>query len=125
MIFEADHPSFRFPDMFLLSTVEYIQENWEQNPKLSLAINTNLAVPDKLIQRMLTIAEDLVNNNKVREFIIFTSVEAIGKQAEYTRWGLKYDKFWENIKMRVICVNTGNKYDQWYTDNLKHMVDIY
>ncbi len=83
------------PDTF--KVLEYIQENWEQNPKLSLAINTNLAVPDKLIQRMLTIAEDLVNNNKVRELIIFTSVEAIGKQAEYTRWGLKYDKFWENI----------------------------
>jgi len=27
--------------------------------------------------------------------------------------------------MRVICVNTGDKYDQWYTDNLKHMVDNY
>ena len=83
------------PDTF--KVLEYIQENWEQNPKLSLAINTNLAVPDKLIQRMLTIAEDLVNNNKIREFIIFTSVEAIGKQAEYTSGGLKYDKFWENI----------------------------
>lgn len=27
--------------------------------------------------------------------------------------------------MRVICVNTGDKYDQWYTDNLKHMIDTY
>lgn len=27
--------------------------------------------------------------------------------------------------MRVICVNTGDKYDQWYTDNLKYMVDNY
>jgi len=27
--------------------------------------------------------------------------------------------------MRVICVNTGDKYDQWYTDNLKYMIDKY
>ena len=25
--------------------------------------------------------------------------------------------------MRIICVNTGNKYSQWYTDNLKYMID--
>jgi len=27
--------------------------------------------------------------------------------------------------MRVICVRTGTKYDKWYEDNLKHMVDNY
>ncbi len=78
--------------------LEYIQENWEQNPNLSLAINTNLSVPDKLIEKFLLIAKDLTENNKVRELIIFTSVEATGSQAEYTRFGLKYDKFWINVE---------------------------
>ncbi len=27
--------------------------------------------------------------------------------------------------MRVICVRTGNKFDQWYEDNLKFMIDKY
>lgn len=27
--------------------------------------------------------------------------------------------------LRVICVQTGTKYDDWYVDNLKHMVDTY
>lgn len=27
--------------------------------------------------------------------------------------------------LRVICVRTGNKYDQWYEDNLKYMIDTY
>lgn len=27
--------------------------------------------------------------------------------------------------LRVICVRTGDKYGQWYEDNLKHMVDKY
>ena len=30
-----------------------------------------------------------------------------------------------DIMLRVICVNTGEKYSQWYTDNLRHMVDKY
>ena len=77
--------------------LEYIQENWEQNPNISLAINTNLGVPDKLVDKFIAIAKDLCENNKVRELIIFTSVEATGSQAEYTRYGLKYDKFWLNV----------------------------
>lgn len=78
--------------------LEYIQEHWEENPNLSLAINTNLSVPKKLIDRLIEIAKDLTENNKVRELIIFTSVEAIGKQAEYSRYGLDYNYFWENIE---------------------------
>ena len=27
--------------------------------------------------------------------------------------------------MRIICVNTGKKYNQWHTNNLKHMIDQY
>ena len=27
--------------------------------------------------------------------------------------------------MRIICVRTGNKFDKWYEDNLKYMVDKY
>jgi len=78
--------------------LEYIQENWEQNPNLSLAINTNMNVPKKLMDRFIELCEDLSNNNKVRELIIFTSVEATEKQAEYTRFGLNYNVFWENVE---------------------------
>lgn len=83
------------PDTF--KVLEYIQENYEKNPNLSLAINTNLGVPQKLIDRLITICTDLVNNNKVRELIIFTSVEATGRQAEYIRKGLVDKTFWDNI----------------------------
>ena len=77
--------------------LEYIQEHWEENPNLSLAINTNLSVPRQLIDKLITICKDLTNNNKVRELIIFTSVEAAKEQAEYTRFGLDYDQLWVNI----------------------------
>ena len=77
--------------------LEYIQEHWEENPNLSLAINTNMNVPEKLMNRFIELCEDLSNNNKVRELIIFTSVEGTDKQAEYTRFGLHYETFWKNV----------------------------
>ena len=27
--------------------------------------------------------------------------------------------------MRIICVNTGDKFGTWYVKNLKHMIDTY
>ena len=27
--------------------------------------------------------------------------------------------------MRIVCVNTGTKFDSWYVDNLKHMIDTF
>ena len=77
--------------------LEYIQENYKENSNISLAINTNLGVPDKLIDRFIEIATDLCNNNKVRELIVFTSIEGDDKQAEYVRYGLQADKFWANV----------------------------
>ena len=80
------------------TSLEYIRDNYKQNQQISLAINTNLGVPDKLIDKFIDLAEDLSNNNKVRELIVFSSIEAFGKQAEYTRHGLKTDKFWNNVE---------------------------
>jgi|SRR6056300_263432 organic radical activating enzyme len=77
--------------------LEYIQEHWKDNPNLSLAINTNLGIPDSLLNKFLVIAKDLCENNKVKELIIFTSIEAEGSQAEYTRYGLDSKKFWVNV----------------------------
>src|SRR6056300_1184816 len=77
--------------------LEYIQKHYNQNSNISLAINTNLGIPDKLLNRFIEIAKDLCENNKVRELIIFTSVEATDAKAEYTRFGLNYEKFWNNV----------------------------
>ena len=30
-----------------------------------------------------------------------------------------------NSLLRIICVNTGTKFENWYVDNLKHMIDTY
>jgi len=77
--------------------LEYIQKHYQRNSNISLAINTNLGVPDKLVDKFIAIAKDLCENGKVRELIIFTSVEGTNKQAEYSRFGLDYNKFWLNV----------------------------
>ena len=78
--------------------LDYIIEQEEPNTKLSLAVNTNLGVPDNLIDKFIEKVKILTEQNKVKEFIVYTSVEAAGPQAEYTRYGLDYKKFWDNVE---------------------------
>jgi organic radical activating enzyme len=108
--------------------LEYIQTNHNDNSNISLAINSNLGVPDKLIDRFIDIAQDLCENNKVRELIIFTSVEATNEQAEYSRFGLKYDKFWSNIdkiltKLPKVTINIMATYNALSVFSYSDLVD--
>ena len=108
--------------------LEYIQEHWEENPNLSLAINTNMNVPTKVMDRFIELCEDLSNNNKVRELIIFTSVEATGKQAEYSRFGLNYETFWKNVdifltKLPKLTVNIMATYNALSTFSYSDLID--
>ena len=77
--------------------LEYIDEHYEENSNLSLAINTNLGVPDTLIDKFIKLAHKLTTENKVKKLEVYTSVEGTHKQAEYTRFGLDYNKFWVNV----------------------------
>lgn len=108
--------------------LEYIKDNPTINPNLSLSINTNLGVPDKLVNRFIEIAKDLCENNKVRELIVFTSVEATGAQAEYSRFGLKYEKFWSNVdkiltKLPKVTVNIMATYNALSVFTYSDLID--
>jgi hypothetical protein len=69
------------------------------NPELTFAINTNLCVPDHLIDKLITKINLLEGN--VKEIQIFTSNEAINKQAEYSRFGMDY-RVWKNNLEKVL-----------------------
>lgn len=73
--------------------MEYLIEN--PHPELNLAINTNLNVPRKLIEKLVNYSQKLAT--KVKSFSIFTSCEATGKQAEYIRFGMNYTEFCDNV----------------------------
>ena len=68
------------------------------NQKLNISINTNLGVPKNLIVKFVEQVKKIIEEDRVSEFIIFTSCESFGKQAEYIRNGLDYELFLENVE---------------------------
>ena len=77
--------------------LDYIINEPNPNRNLKLAINSNLGIPDKLLDKFIDKINKICDENRVDEFIIFTSVDGWGEQAEYIRNGLVFNKFWENV----------------------------
>ena len=74
--------------------LDYIIEN--PNPDLELSINSNLVVPNPLIDKLIEKAKRIQGEGLIREFKIYTSCDAYGKRAEYIRNGLDYNKWFDN-----------------------------
>jgi organic radical activating enzyme len=74
-------------------------EDLEANPlpNLELNINTNLGVKPVLIDRLVEKVNNLVNEKKIRDFKIFTSMDTWNEQAEYIRTGLDIDVWERNL----------------------------
>ena len=85
--------------------LDYIIEEPNPNINLTLSINSNLGVPDKLIDRFIDKINRITDppallhsaDSKVKEFHVFTSVDTWGPQAEYIRNGLEFNRFWDNM----------------------------
>lgn len=83
------------------------------NPVMELSFNSNLGVPDSAIDKYIEKMKLLLSENKIRRSVLYTSVDAHGKQAEYGRTGLNYDKWLANldriltelpsIKVTIMC----------------------
>ena len=70
----------------------------EPLPKLDLAINSNLCVPDSAIRKFTELSRRIVEGKMVQKYEIYTSLDTFGDQAEYIRFGLDMDKFLKNVK---------------------------
>jgi len=75
--------------------LDYIIAN--PNPNLQVSINTNMNPPDELFDKFLEKVKIIINEKKLKKFKLFTSAEAHGKQSEYIRFGMNYDKWLSNI----------------------------
>jgi molybdenum cofactor biosynthesis enzyme MoaA len=73
---------------------EYIKNN--PQPNLEIAINTNLTVDDKLVERLILEINEL--STYVKRVDVYTSLESTGEQAEYSRFGLNYNNWISNIR---------------------------
>lgn len=74
--------------------LDYIIEH--PNPELELNINSNLCVPDELLNKFIEKVKRIQGEGLVKEFVVYTSAEAHGKRAEYIRDGLDYNKWYDN-----------------------------
>lgn len=73
---------------------EFIKQN--PQPELELAVNTNLCVEDKLIDKFIETINSL--NGLVKRVDVYTSLESTGIQSEYSRYGLNYAQWQNNIR---------------------------
>lgn len=74
--------------------LDYIIEH--PHPNLELNINSNLCVPDELLNKFIERVKRIQDEGMVKEFVMYTSAEAHGKRAEYIRDGLDYNKWYDN-----------------------------
>jgi organic radical activating enzyme len=74
---------------------DYVKEN--KNEDLEFVVNSNLCVPDDLIDKTLAAAIDITNSKSIKNFKMFLSIDATGKQAEYGRNGLDWEQFKRNV----------------------------
>jgi organic radical activating enzyme len=71
----------------------------EKESKVQFAMNSNLGIDNKTMQKLLTATEGIKN------FHLYTSNESVGKQAEYIRDGLDWEQWVSNMEL---LLNTGN-----------------
>lgn len=77
------------PDTF--KTFDLISE--DPMPELEFSINSNLGIPEIQFSRFVEKTKELLDKKKVRHFILHTSVDTFGEQAEYIRNGLDFKKY--------------------------------
>lgn len=65
-------------------------------PQLEFNINSNLDVPPELFERFMSKMQIIQDKKAVKSFKLYTSNEAHGKQAEYIRFGLDYNRWLSN-----------------------------
>ena len=74
--------------------LDYLIEN--PQPQLEFNINSNLDVPPELFEKFIAKMKIIQETKAVKVFKLYTSNEAHGKQAEYIRFGLNYDRWLKN-----------------------------
>ncbi len=70
--------------------------------KIRFAINTNLCAKDEIIEKFIS------KSKQINNLVVYTSCEAVGKQAEYIRDGLEYDRFINNCEKVIETANVSS-----------------
>ena len=85
--------------------IDYLIEN--PQPQLQFAINSNACPPKDLWVKFTKSIKKLEDSNAIKEFCLYTSAESTGPQAEYSRFGMDWNLFTDNIE--YFARNTSSK----------------
>lgn len=105
----------------------------EPQPLLELAVNTNGCIPNIKLNQFLEKSKRLLNENKIKNLTIFTSVDGSGKAAEYGRFGLNYSQWLINVdrfltelpNTNIVVMCTTNIFSiTSYTQFLKDLLEL-
>ena len=66
----------------------------DPKPHLEINVNTNLGMKSRFVERLVENVNDLLDNNKIRGFKMFSSIDSWGTRAEYMRTGMDLET-WE------------------------------
>lgn len=73
----------------------------DPRPNLELNLNSNLGVTSRFVEKLATNVNKLKDENKIKRFKLFSSMDTWGKRAEYIRTGLKLDLWEHNLDTYV------------------------
>lgn len=68
------------------------------NPLMELSINSNFGVPESLMDRLVIRMKQISERKCLRQLRLYTSIDTWGRDAEYIRYGLKFEDFWRNVE---------------------------
>jgi len=101
----------------LQSSTWRLLEDLDKNPlpNLELNINSNFGIKPILIDRLVERVNKLIEENKIKSFKMFTSIDTWGTPAEYIRTGLdlevwerNFDKYMSETKLPITFMITFN-----------------
>lgn len=78
----------------------------DPKPHLELNFNSNMGVTPRIVEKFANNVKLLLDNDAVKDFKLYTSMDTWGKRAEYIRTGLKVDLWEKNIDT---FINTTHK----------------
>lgn len=86
---------------FLLKELDDSINFWDQHPNLNLvfSIITNLNIPTERFAKYVNKFEQMVADGKIWKFQITASLDGIGNEQEYARYGINLDLWQRNFEM--------------------------
>jgi organic radical activating enzyme len=69
----------------------------QSHSQLNFSVNSNLMVGEVLLRKLIRRVNQLMDNESIKSFTLYTSIDTWGEHAEYLRFGLKIIQFKKNI----------------------------